>query len=242
MSKNGAKDVWHPDYEGAPSDGSAWLEGEEKEPFRVERGGWCSATESVCASSSRRQLRADAGTHDEEVEDESDDPFMKSLLDLMYTPCGFRVVCESDRKWSRRWPMIERFEIIDHESPRPDADRIIFCDGTGGAIFRSETDLELESLAGPITPPARYRAGTSTEICFRFLALNRAWFVDRRRQQPSRCGWHSVGLRADPQRVCAGTSADNHPVRRNGRFLGSWGEPPATVAVSRRDAAEEEAE
>lgn len=88
------EDVWHPDYEGAPSDGSAWLEGEEKEPFRVVRGGWCSATESVCASSSRRQLRADAGTHDEEVEDESDDPFMKSLLDLMYTPCGFRVVCE----------------------------------------------------------------------------------------------------------------------------------------------------
>lgn len=39
--------------------------------------------------------------------------------------------------------MIERFQIIDHDSPRPDVDHIVFCDGTGGAIFRPETDLRI---------------------------------------------------------------------------------------------------
>ena len=64
--------------------------------------------------------------------------------------------------------MTDRFEIIDHESPRPEADRIIFCDGTGGDLFRPETDLELSHWR-PNRTPAEYRAGTSTEICFRFL-------------------------------------------------------------------------
>jgi formylglycine-generating enzyme required for sulfatase activity len=31
------QDVWHDNYEGAPSDGSAWTEGDQK--FRVLRGG-----------------------------------------------------------------------------------------------------------------------------------------------------------------------------------------------------------
>lgn len=64
--------------------------------------------------------------------------------------------------------MIERFEIIGHESTRPDAEQIIFCDGTGGEVFRAETDLELSHWR-PNRTPAEYRAGTSTEICFRFL-------------------------------------------------------------------------
>lgn len=64
--------------------------------------------------------------------------------------------------------MIRRFEIIGHESPRPDADRILFCDGTGGSLFRPETDLELSHWR-PNRTPAEYRAGTSTEICLRFL-------------------------------------------------------------------------
>lgn len=64
--------------------------------------------------------------------------------------------------------MIDRFEIIDHDSPRPKAERILFCDGTGGKLFRDDTDLELSHWR-PNRTPAEYRAGTSTEICFRFL-------------------------------------------------------------------------
>lgn len=64
--------------------------------------------------------------------------------------------------------MIERFEIVGSNSARPDADQIIFCDGTGGNLFRAETDLELSHWR-PNRTPAEYRAGTSTEICFRFL-------------------------------------------------------------------------
>jgi hypothetical protein len=64
--------------------------------------------------------------------------------------------------------MIDRFEIIDHVSPRPEAERILFCDGTGGKLFRAEADLELSHWR-PNRTPADYRAGTSTEICFRFL-------------------------------------------------------------------------
>ena len=64
--------------------------------------------------------------------------------------------------------MIDRFEIIDHDSPRPDAKHILFCDGTGGEVFRPETDLELSHWR-PNCTPREYRAGTSTEICYRFL-------------------------------------------------------------------------
>lgn len=65
-------------------------------------------------------------------------------------------------------PQVERFEIVGHDSPRPEAERIIFCDGTGGSIFRPETDLELSHWR-PNKTPAEYGAGTSTEICFRYL-------------------------------------------------------------------------
>ena len=93
---SGARTCGIPNYEGAPADGSAWLDGEDKEPFRVVRGGWASATEFVCTSSARRQLRADAGSRDDDGEgDEGDEGgFMASLFAMMYTPYGFRVVCE----------------------------------------------------------------------------------------------------------------------------------------------------
>lgn len=64
--------------------------------------------------------------------------------------------------------MIERFEILDSGSPRPQAERIVFCDGAGGRLFRPETDLELSHWR-PNRTPREYRAGTSTEICYRFL-------------------------------------------------------------------------
>lgn len=91
------EDVWHPNYDGAPTDGAAWLEGEDSDPFRVMRGGWASATERVCTSSARRQLRADAGSSDDDADSESnedEDNVIDQLLGMMYTPRGFRVVCE----------------------------------------------------------------------------------------------------------------------------------------------------
>jgi formylglycine-generating enzyme required for sulfatase activity/Zn ribbon nucleic-acid-binding protein len=90
------EDVWHPNYEGAPADGGAWLDGEDREPFRVVRGGWASATEFVCTSAARRQLRADAGSRYEggDVGEGDQDGLMASLFDMMYIPYGFRVVCE----------------------------------------------------------------------------------------------------------------------------------------------------
>jgi formylglycine-generating enzyme required for sulfatase activity len=90
------EDVWHATYDGAPADGSAWLEGEASEASRVARGGWCSATEFVCTSASRREVRADAGSRDEEGETSSseDNGFLETIREMMYTPYGFRVVCE----------------------------------------------------------------------------------------------------------------------------------------------------
>jgi hypothetical protein len=59
------------------------------------RGCWASATEFVCTGSARRQLRADAGTRDDEDEDDAGEEggFITALFATMYTPYGFRVVC-----------------------------------------------------------------------------------------------------------------------------------------------------
>jgi len=64
--------------------------------------------------------------------------------------------------------MIERFIILKSNDPRPPDERIIFCDGAGGRLFRSETDIELSHWR-PNRTPAAFRAGTSTEICLKFL-------------------------------------------------------------------------
>jgi len=64
--------------------------------------------------------------------------------------------------------MIDRYEILDSAAPRPDAEHILFCDGTGGEHFRADADLELSHWR-PNHTAAEYRAGTSTEICYRFL-------------------------------------------------------------------------
>jgi formylglycine-generating enzyme required for sulfatase activity len=95
-------DVFHATYEGAPTDGSPWLEGEDKEPSRVTRGGWCCGTEFVCTSTSRNGRLADAGSrsksetdNDQDDGDETaDDSFMAALSEMFYMPIGFRVVCE----------------------------------------------------------------------------------------------------------------------------------------------------
>lgn len=64
--------------------------------------------------------------------------------------------------------MIERFVIVTEGSQRPDAEQVVFCDGTGGDLFQTGNDLELSHWR-PNRTPADYHAGTSTEICFRFL-------------------------------------------------------------------------
>jgi len=46
------EDVWHKSYEGAPCDGSAWLEGGEKS-FRVLRGGCWDSSPPHCRSAAR---------------------------------------------------------------------------------------------------------------------------------------------------------------------------------------------
>lgn len=91
------EDAWHPNYSGAPCDGSAWIDNGQSQAFRVVRGGFAGGTEFVCTSSSRRQLRADAGEAEESFasEDQELDLFFKFTLAMMYTPQGFRVVCEA---------------------------------------------------------------------------------------------------------------------------------------------------
>jgi hypothetical protein len=64
--------------------------------------------------------------------------------------------------------MIDRFLILDHDTSRPDAEHVIYCDGSGGGMFREDKDLDLSHWRPNRTPTA-YRADTSTEICFRFL-------------------------------------------------------------------------
>ncbi|WP_157605128.1 DUF6687 family protein [Schlesneria paludicola] len=64
--------------------------------------------------------------------------------------------------------MIDRFEILGAGAVRPNVERVLFCDGTDGRIFRPESDLELSHWR-PNRTPSPFRAGTSTEICFRFL-------------------------------------------------------------------------
>jgi hypothetical protein len=74
--------------------------------------------------------------------------------------------------------MIDRFEIVTSKSARPDAERIVFCDGSGGRLFNPATDLELSHWRPNQTPP-EYRGDTSTEACFRFLENPRPgpWMV-----------------------------------------------------------------
>ena len=104
--------------------------------------------------------------------------------------------------------MIERFEIVGSTSPRPDAERIIFCDGTGGNLFHADTDLELSHWR-PNRTPVEYRAGTSTEICFRFLddARPDSWTVAVNNHLD--VDGILVGLCACPQRSCTGPATND---------------------------------
>jgi hypothetical protein len=52
------------------------------------------AAETVCASATRRQRRADAGSRDDGEADDDEDGFLAAMFEMMYIPYGFRVVCE----------------------------------------------------------------------------------------------------------------------------------------------------
>ena len=64
------QDHWHESYEGAPTDGSAWLSDPEN-AFRVSRGGAWDLNSSICRSASRISVRSGD----------------------RYNDVGFRVVC-----------------------------------------------------------------------------------------------------------------------------------------------------
>jgi formylglycine-generating enzyme required for sulfatase activity len=57
------QDVWHKTYEGAPTDGSAWETGGDRQ-HRVVRGGSWNGSPSKCRSASRAKFEAEAGFYD----------------------------------------------------------------------------------------------------------------------------------------------------------------------------------
>jgi formylglycine-generating enzyme required for sulfatase activity len=55
------QDVWHENYEGAPTDGSAWLEGGNQTPRLLRGGSWLSHP-ADCRSAFRSRLAPDNAT------------------------------------------------------------------------------------------------------------------------------------------------------------------------------------
>ena len=69
------QDHWHENYEGAPTDGSAWLLSGERENERVVRGGSWDDSPRVCRSAYR----------------------IRAARDFIIIGLGFRVCCASPR-------------------------------------------------------------------------------------------------------------------------------------------------
>ncbi len=65
----------------------------------------------------------------------------------------------------------KRFYVEGSKSKRPESRCTIYVDGTAGADFREGLDIELSHWI-PNRTEERYKAGTSTEICFKFLEAN----------------------------------------------------------------------
>jgi hypothetical protein len=57
--------------------------------------------------------------------------------------------------------------ITGSRSPRPSANRVIFCDGGVDGTYRPQIDLELSHWIPNLTPE-KFKASTTTEICIRF--------------------------------------------------------------------------
>lgn len=65
----------------------------------------------------------------------------------------------------------KHFYIEGSVATRPHSNCSIYVDGTAGEEFREGIDIELSHWI-PNRTEDRYKAGTSTEICFKFLAAN----------------------------------------------------------------------
>lgn len=65
--------------------------------------------------------------------------------------------------------MTRTFHLVGSRTARPEASRVIFCDGGVDDTFREGTDLELSHWI-PNRTPERFKADTSTETCFEFVA------------------------------------------------------------------------
>jgi len=137
--------------------------------------------------------------------------------------------------------MIDRFLILDHDASRPDAENVVYCDGSGGEMFREDSDLDLSHWR-PNRTPARYRADTSTEICFRFLddPVPRAWMLAVNNHLDVD-GILSVFTLVHSDQALANRRAIVQAAEM-GDFW-SWGEPPAqrlfqglTLLMNRRTA------
>lgn len=64
------------------------------------------------------------------------------------------------------------FYVEGSKGKRPKSRCTIYVDGTAGADFREDLDIELSHWI-PNRTEERYKAGTSTEICFKFLEANK---------------------------------------------------------------------
>lgn len=69
------------------------------------------------------------------------------------------------------------FYITNSTEPQPRSQCTIFVDGTAGNDFREGVDIELSHWI-PNRTPDKYKAGTSTEICFKFLEDPKRPFYD----------------------------------------------------------------
>lgn len=72
MYGNGAKDYWHDNYEGAPTDGSAWVTGGDDSKRLLRGGSWYD--NPVYCRSANRNRRA---------------------RDYSFNDIGFRIVCSA---------------------------------------------------------------------------------------------------------------------------------------------------
>ncbi|MBY0273104.1 MAG: hypothetical protein K2X02_06860 [Alphaproteobacteria bacterium] len=64
------------------------------------------------------------------------------------------------------------FYIKGSKSKRPESQCAIYVDGTAGEEFREDFDIELSHWV-PNRTESQYKAGTSTEICFKYLETNK---------------------------------------------------------------------
>lgn len=65
--------------------------------------------------------------------------------------------------------MTRSLYIVGSRRPRPAAERVIYCDGGTDDSYREGIDLELSHWI-PNRTPDEFKAGTSTQICMKFVA------------------------------------------------------------------------